>query len=208
MINGVANAALAVEPKYNAARVTLYPNEGDWFDIALETGNLTAVAAGGVLFMMRNLTTKTLRLSRLIVRMWVFTAFTAAQELGIQIFRASGVGTSDTGGTNITAIPRLGLPAQNASIFAVSTNGLMNISTTGALTAGTRTLDTNPIYVKSGFLNTVGALIIDEAIDFNENGTDCPGLFAQNEGIEIVNKVLMGAAGLVRLQIRARWDEL
>lgn len=196
-----------IDQDWRAARVAISPPQGPWFMLTAESGAIAGVAAGASIFSLRNAhASLKVMISRIGVRYFITTAFTAAQELGIDIFRATSWSVSDSGQTAVTVIPKLSVTG--TSLFSGAANGDMRISTTAAISAGTRTLDTQPIFRKSiTAQNTAGGLILDEVIEFNENG-DCPLILGNNEGIIISPRVTLGAAGVMRLQVRPRWREL
>jgi hypothetical protein len=89
----------------------------------------------------------------------------------------------------------------------------MRIADTGALTAGTHTLDANPVAVQSFFAETVG----DEfpswesgngyatLWDSRESGDHLE--FDNDEGFIISNEVAMGATGVGNFLLCVDWDE-
>jgi hypothetical protein len=84
------------------------------------------------------------------------------------------------------------------------------ISTTGALTAGTRTLDSNNLGQIGGFAatTTTGVVIAPTSNNlFAHDPGDHPLVLAQNEGFIIQNLTAMGAAGVGRLYVNLEFAE-
>jgi len=78
------------------------------------------------------------------------------------------------------------------------------ISAAAALTAGTKTLDTNDLGVVGGFApTTTTGVVIAPALSnlFSDDAGDYPIILAQNEGINIMNLTAMGAAGVGTLYV-------
>src|SRR5271168_3261529 len=123
------------------------------YRIALISGLTTGLGANAIIFSARWATTLNLRgaIQRLKVTAQTITAFTAAQEIQVAAFLASGFTASDTGGTQV--LPPAGqnslLQVNEVAQASVFTD--IRIATTTALAAGTRTVDTTP------FLAAIGA---------------------------------------------------
>lgn len=183
------------------------------------TGSVTVLAAAAPLFAFRNASASTkLWLRYLAAQFVVTTGFTAGQEVGCQASVARTWSASDTGGTAID----MGGTNANANKLRVlaptsaMSTGDCRIATTTALTAGTRTLDANPLAMTSGFAatTTAGAVIarfpggsLTGGVLYDARDDYSPIVLGQNEGIVIANTVLMGAAGVGRWIFWAEWDE-
>ncbi len=82
------------------------------------------------------------------------------------------------------------------------------ISTTGALTAGTRTLDTNPIVRRGAWCPTTTAgVVLAEKVDMPDPD---PALLylTKDEGFVIQNVTAMGAAGVIKFMVEVAWSEI
>ncbi len=170
------------------------------------TGLVTTIAAGtasaGHLVALRNATSgRHVRLRRLEVEFLLTTAFGAAQEVGFDAFIARSYSAAHTGATALTMT---GGRAQTADPATILTG---RIADTGALTAGTQTLDANPIARGSLWCGAVGAAMLPRCCDFS--GNDTGGIIlASQEGMVLRNTVLMGASGVGRWSVTAEWDDV
>lgn len=177
------------------------------------TGAVTTIAAGtgtaGQLFSKRWVAAATglsYMLRSLEVEFITTTAFGTPQEVGFDVFKATGYSASPTAGTAIAistnAKKRTSMPSSN---FA--TNGDIRIATASALTAGTLTLDGEAIARGSLWSGAIGAQLLPRYHDF----TTCePGgiILVNNEGLIIRNTILMGATGVGKWHFTLEWDEV
>jgi len=171
------------------------------------SGALTGAGAASTVFSFR---WGSVLMNCLITRFnwWWFTstAFTTAQIVDNALYVARGFSGSDSGGTDLT-------PATNdnkkktASQTSLVTS--IRISSTAALTAGTRTLDGKSMAAAGQYSNAVGVQLSPGAayfnFDLNEEG---PIFLAQNEGIVLQNLTAMGAAGVIKLYVDMAWLEI
>jgi hypothetical protein len=82
----------------------------------------------------------------------------------------------------------------------------VRIGSTGALTAGTRTLDAQAIGTNYFYVPGVGtSLTQTDLISYDAN--DYPIVLANNEGFVITNQVLMGATGVGTAVVNVEWFE-
>jgi hypothetical protein len=174
------------------------------------SGAMTGVAAGsataGHIFAFRWTSSSFLALIDYVrVRWQTTTAFTAAQELQFRLFRATGYSAAHTGGTAATlTTPNL---KKRVSDLASAVSDI-RIGSTGALTAGTHTLDAESLATFEGF-SQLGAAPNNPNFDDRWDCSSERGQFilAQNEGFIVRNEVSMGAAGVGRLVIDVGWSE-
>lgn len=168
----------------------------------LATGIAAATATAGHVFSARHVqaeATRAVRLRALELACVVLTAFDAAQEVGLDLFVARSYSVAHTGGGAV--VPSKTNKNYAASVFAP------RIGSTGALTAGTQTLDTDAILEDSFWATAVGASLPWRRYDFT--GADGGGLFLfGNEGLVARNTILMGASGVVRWSIAGVYDEV
>lgn len=181
------------------------------------TGAVTTIAAGtssaGFLFSKRWVsTTLAYRLRSLEVEFLLTTAFGAAQEVGFDVFKATGYSAAPTGATAIT-IGADGKKKASYPSSAFSGTGCdVRIANTGALTAGTATLDGQAVARGSLWAGAVGTAIATRYFDFT---TSEPGglilspsaAAANSEGLIIRNTILMGASGVGKWHFTFEWDE-
>jgi hypothetical protein len=131
------------------------------------------------------------------------TAF-AAGAVKFELFVARSFSASDTGGTSI-------LPSGNQNKLRSSMGTTLltdaRISATATLTAGTRTLDTNPIGgVYVAVPATAGATLIVPTPLFQAGAGDHPIILAQNEGLVI--QATVPGTGTWFFSVQAQWEEL
>lgn len=172
------------------------------------TGAVTTVAAGtasaGHLLAMRCPGTGGIlqRLRKLEASCMTTVAFGAAQEVGFDLFKATGYSAPHTGGAGV--VPSKVHTDQPASLV---TSTQLRIATTGALTNGTDTLDTDRLAADSFWCAGVTSFLPWRAYEFVDHPLG--GLvFKANEGIVLRNTVLMGAAGVVRWSFRLHFDDV
>lgn len=207
--DGSAADELKIEAAYRAARATLYPQDAlGEYRVAEFSGLSTVLAANGEVFQFRWTDAANLCVLRsLNIRAAVITGFTAAQELGFSASMVSNWSADGSGGTAITPGATNLLKRSN---YPQSKVGSMRIATTGVLTAGTKTIYTNPFLVGMGKTLAAAATVqdasIDESVDFDA-GRAGPIVIQQNQGFVVRNNILMGAAGTVRWAIQAEWAE-
>lgn len=132
------------------------------------------------------------------------TAFTAgAAKFDLLVARSYSV--VDSGGTSI-------LPTANQNKLRASTMGTTLLadarqSSTATLTAGTRTLDTNPIAsVVMQALATAGSKMLDPFAIFDQRPGEYPLVLAQNEGL--VLQATVPATGTWKFTVKMDWTEI
>jgi len=214
IIQSGANSTVlqTVDPTMLAARTSERPPEilGS-YQMGLTSGALTVVAAGGTVFSFRwapAVTTNLCMVRRIEVGFSTVTAFTAAQSLQYSMQVARNWTASDTGGTAAaftqtnTGKMRTVMPTS-----AFAGGGQIMIATTGANTAGTRTLDTQAMAFTAGSSTAVGTSLTTLPIWQHQSG-DYPLILAANEGFIINNVQTMGAAGVINLVVNVEWMEL
>jgi hypothetical protein len=191
-----------IEAKYSAARVSIRPHSFlSWNSMAALSGLLTGVAANGALFSFRNISGNPVLIRRVGVGFITTTAFTAAQKLDFGLSVARAFSASDSGGT---VIPFTGNIFKHRSTEATLGTVDCRISSTAALTAGTKTLDVIPpantvpanIGIASGWSGAVGQTIVLSSNLLSHDPEDLPLVLGQNEGINVLNLTAMGAAGV------------
>lgn len=172
------------------------------------TGAVTTIAAGtataGHVLALRWATAAPThaRIRAIDVEFILTTAFTAAQEVGWDAYIARTYTAAHTGATALTIATNDGKmrTASNTS----SLTG--RIADTGALTAGTHTLDANAILRESMWCGAIGARHQDRHF-FTENAYGGI-ILAQNEGIVVRNTILMGATGVGKWHFTVEWDDV
>ena len=207
-----STSLLTVDPTFAAIRVSDHPPEIlGAYQMGITSGALTAVAAGAPVFSFRwapSVSTNLCMVRRVELGFSTITPFTTAQSLQYSIQIARQWTTNDTVGTTAaftqtnTAKMRTSMPTS-----AFAGGGQFMIATTGAITAGTRTLDTQQMQFTNGQSTAVGTVLTAQPI-FQQQTGDYPVIFAANEGFIINNVQAMAAAGVINLVINVEWMEL
>lgn len=177
------------------------------YRLAVFTGLTTGLTANQPFFAFRwGSTTHRCAIRYLRLQAQIVTPFTAAQDLIAEAILARTFTASDTGGTAIT------LTTTNQSLHSYSSVASKvtdaRVATTGTLTAGTRTLDSQ------GFLNLLSAqaLAAAAAAQVTSSNDYAPIgrhhlVLTQDEGIIVRCPVAQGAGGTVRFGIEIEWTE-
>lgn len=205
IVDTLGTNELKIDASHGASRASIRPDEAlTWISVGATSGLLTGVAAGGPVFSLRNISSNVLAIRRVSVGFITTTAFTTAQGLGFNLFFARSFSASDTGGTAITLT---GSQNKVRTSLATPTSLDCRISSTAALTAGTRTLDTVALGVAGGASTGVGTALPPVTLLQHDVG-DYPIVLAQNEGIVIANSLAMGAAGVINLYVNIEFAEM
>jgi len=202
-----------VDPTSKALRVSQRPIEGEQYRLAATSGLLTAVAAGtataGYLFAFRwGSATEACLLHRVIAKWRTIAGFTAAQEINLDIIRATGFSASTTGGTAATLTGNNTLKRTSQNVTQLTD---ARIGTTTALTAGTQTLDTMSMAFDGASEMATGAAIPRTSFEVEADFTVVRGgplVLLQNEGFIVRNLILMGAGGTARVSVEVDWSEV
>ena len=194
-----------VDTTHKAVRTSSRPDEAlTWISVGATSGLVTTLAAGAAVFSFRNIGSNLIVVRRITVGFLTTTAFTAAQPIAYQAFFARGFSASDTGGTAIAITAN-----QNKMRTSLNTptNLDMRISTTAALGAGTRTLDTVALGITGGGSTGLGTGFAPQPL-FSHDAGDYPLVLANNEGIVIANTILMGAVGVGNVIVNIEFAEM
>ena len=175
------------------------------------TGLVTGVAAGsataGHLWACRwtSQTTDTRLyavIQRLRVRSFTIAGYTAAQEVLLSLFKLTAYTAAHTGGSAVTPVKK------NESFLTPAMTA--RIASTGALTAGTQTISTDPIRSGAFAELAAGAAVPKGSIDLflsTEDLIQYPIRLANNEGLLLRNEIAMGAGGTSRIVVEMDWAE-
>lgn len=191
------------------------------YRLAVSTGAVTTIAArtatAGQLLVLRNpSTTHTVFLKRVAARFILTTAYTAAQETGCDLILARSFTASATAGTAVdvgSTVANTGnlLAAQGTSKI---TANCVRVADASAITAGTHTLDANPVGILTGWSGAVGDMVPEGVSgefgvlwDARESCHEAPIALVADEGFVVRNVTLMGAAGVGRWDFIVEWDE-
>lgn len=186
---------------------------GGAYRIALKTGAVAAgVAAAAPLFAIQWTDTQTrMVIQSLNLNVVVTTAYGTAQTLAFSLFAARAFTVADSGGTAITTTQTLdqALDRNMGQSRLFAGNGDMRIATTAAITAGTRTLDDQPMYTwVSGLSATLTQATQNYPIEFGILDATNPMTLRQNDGLVITNDVLLGATGVIVVYLAIEWTEV
>jgi len=214
VIQSGANGTIlqTVDPTQTASHVSMRPSEClGAYELGISSGLLTAVAAGATVFSFRwspATNTNLCLIRRVEIGFSTITAFGTAQSLQYSMQIARQWLSNDTTGTTAsfaqtnTAKMRTSMPtsgfAGGGQIFAANT---------GAISAGTRTLDSQAMAFVSGSSTAIGTTLPNTPLYQQQTG-DYPLIFAANEGFIINNVQLMGATGVINLYVNVEWFEL
>jgi len=204
VVQGLTGNLADVDATFDALR----PAEArGWFSVGAVSGALTGVAANAAVFSLRNISSNLLLVRRVGVGFVATTGFTAAQQLNWGLKVARAFTASDTSGT---AIALVGNNAKLRTSHDTLTSVDCRISAAAALTAGTKTLDTNDLGVVGAYAPAAGVGVLLAPSDRNllaHDTGDHPLVLAQNEGLNIMNLTAMGAAGVGTLYVSVELAE-
>jgi len=203
-LQGNSGTTAEVDATFRTQRVSLRAAELiGYYSVAGASGALTGVAANGPVFSFRNTGANLMCIRNVRIGFVTTTAFTAAQGLSYSLLRANSFTASDTGGTSLFVAG--GNKHRNAFTNITSAPDI-RISSTAALTAGTRTLETVSMAIAGGSSTGVGTSMPITDLHENDAG-DYPLVLAQNEGFIVTNLIAMGAAGVIQLQVGVEFFE-
>jgi hypothetical protein len=217
---GVVGAEQVVDPTFNAARVSLRPDDHlvntqqlGHYRVAVPSGLTTGLAAGNLLFSMRYGDPSTVMLlKRIQAYAAVTTTFTAGQILDVDAISVRSWTTSDSAGTAVVLTGNNNKVRTNMGTSKISVNGDIRVATAAAITAGgTKTPDANAF----GY----GAVGASTAADVGSGGylgdvykldatNQHPIIYATNEGFNLRLVTAQGAAGVVKYYFVVEWAEL
>jgi hypothetical protein len=206
---GSSGNILEVDATFKASRSTVRPMEClNWYSIGTPSGALTGVAANAAVFSFRNIGANPIAVRRTGVGFIATTGFTAAQKLDYGLMVARAFSASDSGGN---AVLLIGNNAKMRSSLGTVTAVDCRISAAAALTAGTKTLDTNHLAQVGGWAlaAAAGVILAPSANNLLQHDTgDYPLVLATNEGFNIMNLTAMGAAGVGSLYVNFEFAEV
>jgi len=195
------------------------PITGKW-RLSAVTGLTTGLGANAPIFAARFAPTTFVRacITDLRIKAQIITPFTSAQEISASIFIARSFTASDTGGTAVTPAGLSGMVSSVSDSAYTTAFTDIRVATTAAITAGTRTLDANPILylpgaqilaatsAGQGYFETDMTNGGDQRFGINLQG-QTNGVAANAEGIVVTLPIAQGAAGTVRYSIEVEWVE-
>lgn len=147
------------------------------------------------------------------------TAYGTAQETGCDLILAHSFTVNGTNGTAVDVGSTVANTGKLLTGFATSgiTAGCVRVADTAAITAGTHTLDANPVSTLSDWSGAIGATVPTTSSgsrsgygtlwDYRQSAHEAPIVLAADEGFVIRNLILMGATGVGRWDFCVEWDE-
>lgn len=195
------------------------------YRLVCSTGAVTTVAArtasAGQVFVFRWPDTSAAKcfVKYVGAKFFLSTAYGTAQETGVDMIMARSFTVSATGGTAVdvgSTVANTGnlMASQPTSLI---TANCVRVATTDAFTAGTHTLDANPIGILSAYSSAIGITVpttgsgardgFGTLWDATTTTHRAPLVLAQDEGFVIRNLILMGATGVGRWDFCVEWDE-
>lgn len=197
---------------FRAQRVVLKPLDyGSLGSYRLSTtvGLVVSQAANGTLFSFRWADASRLCVITFIrIACLQTSAATATIMPRFQVFSARNWLTNDSGGTALTLTGN-SFKKRTAMATTLVTDIRRSAAAAG-LTAGTRTLDSDPILELSTqqTITTPNNTRFVESLDFTD-GSDMPLVYAQNEGFIVRGPTtIFGAAGTADLTVDVGWTEV
>ena len=203
--SGADSTLLTVDPTMRAARVVMKPDEMTGsYQLATVSGGTTGIAAGGTLFSFRySPGTSAVAIVKRVSIGFVTTAFTTAGQHSFGLYAARNFTGSDSGGTGTTLSGN-----NNKYRTSFSTTGVadLRISTTAALTVGSRTVDTNPLGLINFYESAVGTSLTQTEL-MNYDISDYPLVLVNNEGFVINNVTVYPVSNVGTLIVNVEWFE-
>jgi hypothetical protein len=187
------------------------PEATGHYSVSLVTGLTTGLAAGATLLSFRwsdatNNPALQCMIKGLRVAAETTTAFTTAQDISVGLFIARAFTASDTGGT--ASIPTANNQKRRTNMATTAVADL-RVATAAAVAAGTRTVDTFPVYQPVAFSSAIGPAVFSNPA-FVGQGNDAqlyPIVLAQNEGVLVNLTTAQGAVGVVKYFFDLEWAE-
>ena len=193
-----------------ALRASLRPLDylrsgGGFYRQAVKTGTLATIAANGPIFsMLWTNATLACAILKLKVR-WTVVAYTSAILASVSAYTARAFTVADSGGTDVTPATKMQMKRTSMPDSVLTK---MLISATAVVTAGTRTLDTNPFANWNGWASAAGIQSPVDATDIFDNALEYPILLAANEGIVIQNDTALSSNVSLSVAIEVAWAEI
>ncbi len=182
---------LDVDAGHDAGRVSLRPSAVlGWSTVVGRTGVLAAtLAAGGLLWVMRNTGSNLLLVRRLQLSFQLVTAFTTAQRVEFSLTRAKNWTAAFESQGNALAF---NMGQHRTTLATLNAEG--RVASTAAIAPSTRTVDTGAIGFATAGVGALGSGIPIQNLISHDAG-DYPVALAQGEGLLLTNDVLWGAGG-------------
>lgn len=210
LISGPTGNIAEVDPTWKAIRTTMRPLDhgaGGYFRVAMQTGALTGVGGGGVVWAFHWTSATYNAIVWYFKLVWLCTtAFGAAQLVDHGLYQARAWTGDYTGGATATLT---GNNNKKRTSHATSLVADFRLSTTAALGGSPSiSVDAQPIIYRQRWCSAIGqVLTTPQWVDF-EMEQEHPIVLAQNEGLVLQNVTAMGASGVLKLGIEVAWAEV
>ena len=200
---------MKMDPTLIAMRGSPRPMESSksWSCLGAKTGAITTISANAPVFQFENISSNLIAIRKVSICFTLTTAFSSAQYLDFGVIVIRSISALGSSGTAIVLSGFAGNNCKLASEGAGCTAINARISTTGAITTGTRTQDTNYLGQTGAWLGAIGATIPLTTL-FDAVPGDYPLLLAANEGIEISPLTAMGSTGVGYLGVNLEFAEI
>lgn len=168
------------------------------YRVAVRFALIAAQAANSRLFSLRNTGTNLIVITRLNIRWLQTAAHTAAIEDSLDCFKVTGYTVTDTTNTVTPTVSRKRTSGMGAAPGGVDVRNVTIAGAAAGMTGGTLTKDGSPWAQLPKWMLAAVPTASEVKADWLDglddvNGTH-PFVFAQNEGFEVENRVLLGAA--------------
>lgn len=207
--DGASGAILAgVDAGSRALRVSPRPLDAlGHYHFAGATGVLVSLTANAELFQFRWTDAQSVALIQFMrIRCTQITAFSAPQELSLELISATGFTAAGTGGTQLLPLAQ---SFKKRSIMPQSRLNEIRIATTAGLGVGTRNPAPTPLLNQFGWAGGAGQTVLDATLDLTNSALEYPLVLHQNEGIAVrLGQAGMGAAGTLRVSVDMSWAEI
>ena len=196
---------------YRAQRITQRPLDAGTlghYKLAVNVALVAAQVANGTLFSFRWAdATRLCALQFVRLRCLQTAAATATIMPSFEVFQARSFSASDTAGTSI--LPTLNNAKRRTSMGATLLTDMRVSALAAGLTAGTRTLDAQPVMILPTQQTITTPNTTPYETVFDSTDGDHPLIFATNEGFIVRGPtVAFGAAGTANLIVNIGWVEL
>lgn len=198
---------------FRAARVTSRPIDYGalgHYRVAVNIGLLATQAANGTLFSFRwGDATRLCVVTKIRLGCMQTAAATATIMPNFSVFVARGFSVSDSAGTAVTLTGNN--MKKRTSMGTSLVTDIRYSAATAGLTAGTRTLDTQPVLIMptNQTITTPNPNLYSLEQDYGIGDGNHPLVLAQNEGLIVQGpSVIFGAAGTANLTVEVSWAEV
>jgi hypothetical protein len=207
--DGASGSILAgVDAASKALRVSPRPLDAlGHYRFAGATGILSAIAPNSELVQFRWTDAQAVALLQFVrIRCTQVAAFTAAQELSLELINSTGMTAPGTGGTQWLPTAQ---SFKKRSTMPQSRANEIRMATTTALGLGTRSLAPTPLLCHFGWAGGAGQTVMDITLDLTSSALEYPFVLHQNEGVAVrLGSTGMGSGGSVRICVELAWAEI